>query len=59
MKHYIFVDQGLDETNSITRWVQKHSPGTGVITEFIQRYKNDVFFVQENVRELIRSTEGL
>lgn len=30
---------------------------TGVITEIIQRYKDDVFFVQGNVVQLIESTE--
>ena len=103
---YIFVDQGLDAGNIITRWVKKYSaglhhmaylvddieaaaedlrikglnfttaevvdtggglkqlfthpqPGTGIITEIIQRYKEDVFFVRENVLQLIKSTEGL
>ncbi len=103
---YIFVDQGLDENNIITKWVDRYGSGlhhmaylvddidsvskamrqegmtfttnqvvdtggglkqlfskphpiTGVITEIIQRYKKDVFFVQENVIELIRSTEDL
>ena len=34
-------------------------PGTGVITEIIQRTRKDVFFVKENVLKLIKSTEGL
>jgi catechol 2,3-dioxygenase-like lactoylglutathione lyase family enzyme len=101
---YIFVDQGMDEENIITKWVDKFGsrlhhmaylvkdiqtasevlrqkgmvfttdevidtggglkqlfttphPITGVITEIIQRYKDDVFFVQENVIQLIKSTE--
>lgn len=103
---YVFVDQGLDEENIITRWVREHGPGlhhmaylvddieseaqtlknnglkfttdhiidtggglrqlftlphpiTGLITEIIQRDKEDVFFVQENVIQLIESTKGL
>ncbi|MBN2011764.1 VOC family protein [candidate division KSB1 bacterium] len=105
-KFYIFVDQGLDWDNIITRWVKKNgskmhhmaycvddiydaaeemrkhgveftskdvvdtggglkqlftlpSPVTGMITELIQRERDDIFFVQGNVIELIRSTEGL
>jgi methylmalonyl-CoA/ethylmalonyl-CoA epimerase len=105
-KFYIFVDQGLDPDNIITRWVEKHGSGlhhmaylvddietasknlrskgmkfttdtivdtggglkqlfstphpiTGLITEIIKRSKEDVFFVQENVIQLIKSTEGL
>lgn len=103
---YIFVDQGLDPDNTITRWVAKYGnrlhhmaylvddietvsdnlrkqgmqfttnkivdmggglkqlfsiphPATGLITEIIERYRQGVFFVQENVIELIRSTDGL
>ena len=103
---YIFVDQGLDADNIITKWVQKYGnrmhhmaylvddiyatsrhlieqgmaftsdevidtggglkqlftlphPETGLITEIIQRDVKDLFFVQGNVLELIRSTEGL
>lgn len=101
---YIFVDQGLNPGNVITKWVEKNGSGlhhmaylvedieaeaeklkakglvfttdavvdtggglkqlfttpdpiTGVITEIIQRYKEDVFFVRENVLQLIASTE--
>lgn len=101
---FIFVDQGLDADNIITKWVQKFGAGlhhmaylvediesaaeslrergmifttdevvdtggglkqlfgtphpvTGIITEIIERYKDDVFFVQENVLRLIKSTE--
>jgi methylmalonyl-CoA/ethylmalonyl-CoA epimerase len=104
--YYIFVDQGLDEDNIISRWVKQHGSGlhhmaylvdniaseadrlkksglvfttdhvvdtggglkqlftrphpvTGVITEIIERYEDNVFFVQENVIQLIQSTEGL
>ena len=104
--YYIFVDQGLDEENIITRWVKKNGSGlhhmaylvedvvaeaeklrksgltfttdrfvdtggglkqlftkphpvTGVITEIIERYRDNIFFVQENVIQLIQSTEGL
>ncbi|MFC2156678.1 VOC family protein [Acidobacteriota bacterium] len=103
---YVFVDQGLDEDNIITCWVEKYGaglhhmaylvddidaaakdltekglqfttekvvdtggglkqlfthpdPGTGVITEIIQRYRENVFFVQGNVLQLIQSTKGL
>jgi len=103
---YIFVDQGIDPHNIVTKWVGKYGSGlhhmaylvedidtaadtlkkqglqfttdevidsggglkqlfsmqnpvTGIITEIIQRYKKDIFFVQENVLQLIRSTEGL
>ena len=103
---FIFVDQGFDEDNIISRWVQKYgsglhhmaylvediewtagelrkrgmqftteqvidtggglkqifslpNPGTGLITELIQREREGLFFVRENVLELIRSTEGL
>lgn len=103
---YIFVDQGMDENNIITKWVKKNgdrlhhmaycvddiysaseqmrkqgiqftsdevvdtggglkqlftvpNPQTGLITEIIQRDKEDVFFVQGNVIKLIQSTEGL
>jgi methylmalonyl-CoA/ethylmalonyl-CoA epimerase len=101
---YIFVDQGLDEQNVITKWVDRNGGGlhhmaylvenieaaadglredgmvfttdsvvdtggglkqlfshphpvTGVITEIIERYKEDVYFVQQNVLQLIKSTE--
>jgi methylmalonyl-CoA/ethylmalonyl-CoA epimerase len=101
---YIFVDQGLDPENIITKWVEKNGSGlhhmaylvaniqaeaeelrarglifttdevvdtggglkqlfttphpeTGVITEIIERYQEDVFFVHENVLQLIKSTE--
>jgi methylmalonyl-CoA/ethylmalonyl-CoA epimerase len=104
--YYIFVDQGLDEHNIITRWVNQHGSGlhhmaylvddiateaeklkesgllftttdvvdtggglkqlftkphpvTGVITEIIERYRDNIFFVQENVIQLIQSTKGL
>jgi len=103
---YVFVDQGLDPENIITRWVKKYgaglhhmaylvddiyavfqdlknagmrfttdevvdtggglkqlfstpNPETGLITEIIERYKENVFFVQGNVIQLIKSTEGL
>lgn len=103
---YIFVDQGLDEDNIISRWVRKNgnglhhmaylvedifeaadglkkqgmtfttdevvdtggglkqlftlpNPDTGLITEIIQREQEDIFFVQENVIQLIQSTEKL
>jgi methylmalonyl-CoA/ethylmalonyl-CoA epimerase len=103
---FIFVDQGLDENNIITKWVKKYGSGlhhmaylvddiypvheslmkqgvefttdepidtggglkqlfthpipvTGIITEIIEREKDDIFFVQENVIQLIKSTEGL
>jgi 4-hydroxyphenylpyruvate dioxygenase-like putative hemolysin len=105
-KFYVFVDQGLDWDNIITKWVKTNgskmhhmaylvddiydaanemrhqgmeftskdvidtggglkqlftlpSPVTGMITELIQRERDDIFFVQGNVIELIRSTEGL
>jgi len=32
-------------------------PVTGVITEIIECYKEDVFFVLDNVLQLIKSTE--
>ena len=103
---FIFVDQGVEEDNIITRWVKDHGPGlhhmaylvddidnaaeilrrqgmkftteevidtggglrqlfslpnsdTGLITEIIQREREGLFFVQENVVKLIESTEGL
>lgn len=103
---FLFVDQGLEERNIITRWVKEHGPGlhhmaylvediesaekalrergmaftteeiidtggglrqlfslpnpdTGLITEIIQREREGIFFVQENVVKLIESTEGL
>jgi len=103
---YIFIDQGLDADNIITKWVQKNGnrmhhmaylvddihavaeqmkasgmtfttdnpvdtggglkqlftrphPETGLITEIIQRDKEGLFFVQGNVLELIKSTDGL
>ena len=103
---YIFVDQGLQTENIISKWVAKNGSGlhhmaylvediaatsaqlkkqgmkfttdhlidsggglkqlfsepdpvTGLITEIIQRDKKDVFFVRENVLQLIKSTEGL
>ncbi len=105
-RFYIFVDQGLDTDNIITKWVAQHGnglhhmaylvddihtaedrlreqgmrfttdhavdtggglkqlfslphPDTGIITEIIERQREDVFFVQENVIQLIKSTEGL
>ena len=105
-RFYIFVDQGLDTDNIITKWVAKHGnglhhmaylvddihaaedrlrkqgmtfttdrvvdtggglkqlfslphPDTGIITEIIERQREDVFFVQENVIQLIKSTQGL
>jgi len=103
---YIFVDQGLDAQNIISRWVQKNGSGlhhtaylvddihaasaelrqqgmrfttesvidtggglkqlfslpnpvTNILTEIIQRDRDDVFFVRENVIQLIQSTEKL
>ena len=103
---FIFVDQGMDWDNIITKWVKKYGSGlhhqaflvddifkvekklkkqgmefttdkpvdtggglkqlfskpipvTGLITEIIQREKEDIFFVKENVIQLIESTEGL
>lgn len=103
---YIFVDQGLDEQNIISQWVQKNGSGlhhmaylvddietaskqlrqqgmrftteevidtggglkqlfslpnpvTNILTEIIQRERSDIFFVQENVIQLIQSTEKL
>lgn len=103
---YIFVDQGMDQENIITQWVEKYGNGlhhmaylvedieksyfelknnglkftseeiidtggglkqlftlpnkdTGLITEIIQRDKEGVFFVKENVIKLIESTEKL
>ena len=103
---YIFVDQGLDPGNIISRWVGRYGSGlhhmaylvddihkaevslrkaglkfttdtvidtggglkqlfslpnpvTGVLTEIIERYKEGVFFVQDNVIQLIKSTEGM
>jgi methylmalonyl-CoA/ethylmalonyl-CoA epimerase len=105
-RFYIFVDQGLDPENIITKWVAQHgnglhhmaylvddiyavedrlrkqgmtfttdhvvdtggglkqlfsfpNPDTGIITEIIERQREDVFFVQRNVIQLIKSTEGL
>lgn len=103
---YIFVDQGMDSDNIITKWVEQYGSGlhhmaylvediyaaaehlkkrgmkfttdevidtggglkqlfslpnpiTGILTEIIQREKEGVFFVQENVIQLIKSTEGM
>jgi methylmalonyl-CoA/ethylmalonyl-CoA epimerase len=103
---YIFVDQGLDADNIISKWVEQHGSGlhhmaylvddiqaaaahlkkqgmkfttkevidtggglkqlfslpnpvTGILTEIIQRDKEGIFFVQENVVQLIKSTEGM
>jgi methylmalonyl-CoA/ethylmalonyl-CoA epimerase len=105
-RFYIFIDQGLDTDNIITKWVAQHgnglhhiaylvddiqtaedrlrkqgmkfttdhavdtggglkqlfslpNPDTGIITEIIEHQREDVFFVQENVIQLIKSTEGL
>lgn len=35
------------------------NPDTGLITEIIQREREGLFFVQENVVQLIQPTEGL
>jgi methylmalonyl-CoA/ethylmalonyl-CoA epimerase len=103
---YIFVDQGLDPDNIISKWVGQYGSGlhhmaylvdniqdaaehlkkggmkftteevidtggglkqlfslpnpvTGVLTEIIEREKEGIFFVQENVVQLIKSTEGM
>ena len=103
---YIFVDQGMDSGNIITKWVEQYGSGlhhmaylvddihaaaeqlkkqgmkfttdeiidtggglkqlfslpnpmTGILTEIIEREKEGIFFVQENVVQLIKSTEGL
>jgi len=103
---YIFVDQGMDPGNIVSKWVERHGSGlhhmaylvddihtaaeklkkqgmkfttnkvvdtggglkqlfshphpvTGLITEIIERERSGVFFVQENVIQLIKSTEGL
>ncbi len=103
---YVFVDQGLEDDNIISKWVKTFgnrlhhmaylveniyetweqlkfqgveftsekvidtggglkqlfthpNPFTGLITEIIQRDKENIFFVQNNVIELIKSTEGL
>jgi methylmalonyl-CoA/ethylmalonyl-CoA epimerase len=103
---YIFVDQGMDPGNIISKWVERYGSGlhhmaylvddilaaaaqlkkqgmkftteevvdtggglkqlfslpnpvTGVLTEIIEREKEGIFFVQENVVQLIKSTESL
>jgi methylmalonyl-CoA/ethylmalonyl-CoA epimerase len=53
------TDHVIDTGGGLKQLFSLPHPVTRVITEIIQREKDDVFFVQENVIELIRSTEGL
>lgn len=53
------TEEVVDTGGGLKQLFTHPQPGTGVITELIQRYQEDVFFVQGNVLQLIRSTEGL
>ncbi len=52
-KHVIDTGGGLKQLFSTP------NPDTGIIIELIQRYNEDIFFVQGNVIELIKSTKGM
>jgi len=53
------TDKVVDTGGGLKQLFTLPEPETGLITEIIQRDRDDVFFVQENVLELIRSTEKL
>ena len=53
------TDGVVDAGGGLKQLFTLPNPDTGLITEIIQRDKEDVFFVQENVMQLIQSTEGL
>ncbi len=53
------TDHIVDTGGGLKQLFTLPSPITGLITEIIQRDQDDIFFVQANVEELIRSTEGL
>jgi methylmalonyl-CoA/ethylmalonyl-CoA epimerase len=53
------TEKVVDTGGGLKQLFSTPHPVTGVITEIIERYQENVFFVQENVIELIKSTEGL
>ena len=53
------TDEVVDAGGGLKQLFTLPNPDTGLITEIIQRDKEGVFFVQENVIQLIQSTEGL
>jgi methylmalonyl-CoA/ethylmalonyl-CoA epimerase len=52
------TEQVVDTGGGLKQLFSHQHPITGMVTEIIQRYKDDVFFVQENVIQLIKSTKG-
>lgn len=53
------TDEIIDTGGGLKQLFSEPNPVTGILTEIIQREKDDIFFVQENVVKLIESTEGL
>lgn len=53
------TDHVIDTGGGLKQLFSLPNPDTGLITEIIEREREGIFFVQENVLELIRSTEGL
>ena len=53
------TEEIIDTGGGLRQLFTYPNPVTGIITEIIQRDKKDIFFVQENVVQLIKSTEGL
>ncbi|MFA8341361.1 MAG: VOC family protein [Rhodothermaceae bacterium] len=50
------TDKVIDTGGGLKQLFSHPHPETGLITELIKREKDDIFFVQENVEELIKST---
>ncbi len=53
------TDKVIDTGGGLKQLFSEPNPVTGILTEIIQREKDGIFFVQENVVKLIESTEGL
>ena len=53
------TDKIIDTGGGLKQLFSTPNPITGIITEIIERERDDIFFVQENVIKLIKSTEGL
>ncbi len=53
------TDDVIDTGGGLKQLFTHPDPDTGLITEIIERERDGIFFVQENVKLLIRSTKGL
>lgn len=53
------TDEVIDTGGGLKQLFSLPNPITGILTEIIEREKEGIFFVQENVVQLIKSTEGM